>query len=66
MLCPPIFSRKQVKDRLELQIHRFLPMRKDLTYSRHIHFYCKLKIMGWVVKSTVSVPPHYCRLAEGI
>ncbi len=49
--------------RLPDDIHNKLQLCK---HSRNIHLWGKLKIMGWVVKSTVSVPPRYCKLAEAI
>jgi hypothetical protein len=32
----------------------------------NIHLWGRFKIMGWVGKFSVPVPPHYCGLAEAI
>jgi len=38
----------------------------SIVYCRNIQLWGKLKIMGWVVKFTVSVSPGYCRLSEAL
>jgi hypothetical protein len=45
---------------------QFFASVRSLASSRNIQLWGKLKIMGWVVKSTVSVPPRYSRLAQAI